>query len=564
MDMALADMGLGVLAALLLAGGSGLAGWTLRARRDGPAPVARPSQELTVATPAPAVADDGPEALNRALLDSVRDGVIVLDEGGGIRALSRSAERLFGRGLESLQGQGIESLLPEPALPEHGLTVGESCRTQGRHRDGRFFPLDLTVGGEALVNGERLMTLLVREPARPPVQRPPAHRPAARPAASGVAVSGEDGGLALRRAKEEAERAAAARTKFLAAAGHDLRQPVQSLIFFTSVLASRLPEGPMLKMVRNMETAVDSMKTLLDNLLDVARLDDGTVTVSPADFPADSVLGPVLNGLTATAERKGVDLRVVPSSAMVTTDPALLGRMLRNLVDGALRGTEDGRVLVGCRRHGGLLRIEVWDTGNGESPGLTEEGPEKGIALGFAVVRRLAALMGLTVGARPLPGRGALRWVEVPLQPVARRDVRRPVRAGEGADASRGTSSRGTIVLIDDEPVVLASLQMVLQGWGYEVIAASSAAEAVGLLSEHGRPPSMILSDYRLREGRNGAEAIRELCELFHQPIPSIIITGDTAPDRIREARASGINVLHKPVTPPALLNALTQTMGSA
>ncbi|HYD70703.1 hybrid sensor histidine kinase/response regulator, partial [Azospirillum sp.] len=363
-----------------------------------------------------------------------------------------------------------------------------------------------------------------------------------------------------------------AKTKFLAAASHDLRQPVQSLVFFTSALSAQLPDGPARTMMRDMEMAVDALKMLLDSLLDVSKLDAGVVAAQPIVFPVGTILATMRANYAAVAENKGITLRVVPSSVVVRSDPALLGRLVQNLVDNALRYTSRGTILLGARRRGETLRVEVWDTGIGIAPEMTSEifeeftqigNPERdrtqGLGLGLAIVKRLSRLLSHPVGVRSIPGQGSVFWVDVPAVPAAR-----PRAAAAATIAAAGTAHRGTIVLIDDEPVVLSSLRALLMGWGYEVVAATSAAEAVALLQAWPKPPSIILADYRLREGHTGTEAIRDLCQLYHQVIPSIIITGDTAPERLREAEASGISVLHKPVTPPVLLNALTETIGSA
>jgi CheY-like chemotaxis protein/two-component sensor histidine kinase len=344
------------------------------------------------------------------------------------------------------------------------------------------------------------------------------------------------------------------------------------MVFFTSALAAQLAEGTQTRtMVSDMELAIDAMKMLLDSLLDVSKLDAGVVTPKPMDFTIDTLLATMRVNFAGVAESRGLGLRVVPSSAVVRSDPALLGQLVQNLLENAVRYTQQGTILLGCRRRGDALRIEVWDTGIGIAPELTGEifeeftqvaNPERdrtqGLGLGLAIVKRLARLLGHEVGVRSLPGRGSVFWVEVPrvatTQPPAA-ETERPAKDGAG---------RGTIVLIDDEPVVLSSLRALLQAWGYDVVAAQSEDEAVRLLRGLPKAPSMILADYRLREGRTGTEAIRALCELYHQPIPSIILTGDTAPERIREAEASGISVLHKPVTPPVLLHALAETMGNA
>ena len=500
------------------------------------------------------------EAKNRAILEAAVDGIITIDEQGRIESFNRAAERIFGYAAAEVLGRNVSMLMPPPYRQAHDdylknyLTTGQpriigaGRAVQGRRKDGRTFPMELAVG-EGVLAGRRIFAGTVRD-----------------------ITERKQAEADLRTAKDDAERANIAKTKFLAAASHDLRQPVQSLVFFTSALSAQLPEGTARTVVRDMELAVDALKMLLDSLLDVSKLDAGVVTVRPMIFGIDSILATTRVNFTALAAAKGVELRVLPSNAMVRTDPALFGRMVQNLVDNAVRYTDRGRILVGCRRRDDVLRLEVWDTGLGIPPGQTEEifeeftqisnperDREKGLGLGLAIVKRLSRLLGHPVGVRSAPGRGSVFWVEAPFQPSAR--PRPPVRRTE---LPVGGSGGRMIVLIDDEPVVLSALRAVLQGWGYEVLAAESAAEAVRLLASREQPPNMILADYRLREGRTGTEAIRELCDLYHHAIPSIIITGDTAPERIREAEASGISVLHKPVTPPVLLSALTQTIGSA
>jgi len=500
------------------------------------------------------------EAKNRAILEAAVDGIITIDEQGRIEGFNRAAERIFGYSAAEVLGRNVSVLMPSPYRQAHdqylanylgtgqARIIGIGREVEGKRKDGNTFPMDLAVG-EGYLAGRRIFAGTVRDIS----ERKRAEAD-------------------LRNAKEEAERANLAKTKFLAAASHDLRQPVQSLVFFTSALSAQLPDGPARTMMRDMEMAVDALKMLLDSLLDVSKLDAGVVAAQPIVFPVGTILATMRANYAAVAENKGITLRVVPSSVVVRSDPALLGRLVQNLVDNALRYTSRGTILLGARRRGETLRVEVWDTGIGIAPEMTSEifeeftqigNPERdrtqGLGLGLAIVKRLSRLLSHPVGVRSIPGQGSVFWVDVPAVPAAR-----PRAAAAATIAAAGTAHRGTIVLIDDEPVVLSSLRALLMGWGYEVVAATSAAEAVALLQAWPKPPSIILADYRLREGHTGTEAIRDLCQLYHQVIPSIIITGDTAPERLREAEASGISVLHKPVTPPVLLNALTETIGSA
>ncbi|NYZ16699.1 PAS domain S-box protein [Azospirillum sp. RWY-5-1] len=502
------------------------------------------------------------EARNRAILDAAADAIVTIDDKGRIGGFNRAAERIFGYAAAEVLGRNVSMLMPPPYRQEHDEYVARYLRTgeariigigrevQGRHKDGRVFPVELAVG-EGNLAGQRLFAGVLRD-----------------------ITDRKRAESALRTAKEEAERAALSKAKFLAAAGHDLRQPVQSLMFYAAALSARLPEGSERAMVTDMEGAIGALKSLLDSLLEVARLDAGVETASPVAFPADALLAPLPADYADAAALSGVELRVVLSSLTLVSDPALLARLLRQLVENAIRFSPSGRVLVGCRRAGSGARIEVRDTGVGMPAdgraeifddfvqlGNPERDRAKGLGLGLGIVRRIAGLLGHPVGLRSAPGRGSVFWVEVPTDGESPAAIRPPTLEPAG---ERVLGPRGAILLIDDEPVVLAGLALVLRGWGYDVIAATSVEEAMAALNARGGPPGLILADYRLREGHTGTEAIRRVTEHFRRPIPSLILTGETAPDRLREARDSGIDVLHKPVSPPVLLNALTRTMGNA
>ncbi|HSV28681.1 MAG TPA: ATP-binding protein, partial [Candidatus Omnitrophota bacterium] len=252
----------------------------------------------------------------------------------------------------------------------------------------------------------------------------------------------------------------------------------------------------------------------------------------------------------------------------VRSDPALLSRIVQNLMSNAVRYTRRGRILLGCRRQGRSLSIEVWDTGIGipedrradifdefTQLGNPERDRSQGLGLGLAIVKRLAGLLGHRVAVRSVPGKGSVFSVALPLaSQQSDRGRAKPLALNLG-DGSR------LVVLIDDEPIVLKGLALVLQSWGYEVLAATSEAEAIEKLEALRRAPSLILADYRLREGHTGTEAVANIRTLFNSAIPSIIITGDTAPERLREAEASGLSILHKPIQPPTLREIVAETL---
>ncbi|HYD64138.1 ATP-binding protein [Azospirillum sp.] len=377
---------------------------------------------------------------------------------------------------------------------------------------------------------------------------------------------------ALLAAKEEAERANAGKSQFLASASHDLRQPVQSLFFFHEVLTCKLEDHPAGPVVAKMRSALDALKSLLDGLLDISRLHAGVVEVQTSAFPVASLFERLETESVARAEAMGVTLRVVRSTAWVRSDPAQLERILRNLLDNAVKYTpRGGAVLVGCRRSGENVRLLVVDTGPGIPPdkldtvfeefvqlGNPERDRSKGLGLGLAIVRHLGRLLGHEVAVRSRVGRGTGFSVTVP---AAR--ARRDGRKGRAARPLVPEPHMGGLALIvDDEALVLAGLRGMLESWGWDVLAAGSGVDAVRLAATSGRTPDVIIADYRLRGEETGVSVVRAIHGACAPSIPAIVLTGDTSPERIAECAGSGFRLLHKPVNAPALRTLLDAMTG--
>lgn len=366
-------------------------------------------------------------------------------------------------------------------------------------------------------------------------------------------------------AREAAERANLSKSRFLAAASHDLRQPLHALGLFVAALQSNIatPEGK--RLVDNIQASVTAMEGLFNSLLDISRLDAGVITPHLRDVPIAPLLERIALDYRPAADGKGVAFRVRPCAAAVHTDPVLLERMLRNLVSNAIRYTQRGGVLVGCRRRGATVWFEVWDTGQGIPEDKREEifqefvqlhNPErdrnKGLGLGLAIVRRLATLLGYPIELHSRPGRGSMFRLAVPAGQLPKRKTRSLV------DAVSGDLLAGACMLvIDDDPAVLQGMQELLATWGCKAICAESGQEAAQRLEAAECTPELVISDYRLRDGENGAEVIQQVQQVLGEMVPGILITGDTAPDRLREARDSGYMLLHKPVAPAKLRAAL-------
>lgn len=362
---------------------------------------------------------------------------------------------------------------------------------------------------------------------------------------------------ALTQAKDEAVRANLAKTKFLAAGSHDLRQPLQALLLLHARARRAAADGPLAADLETMGAPLAALRTLLDSLLDMSKLDAGIIVPTRQDVPINGLLATLSAEFAPVAEAKGLRFRTLCGHALVRTDPVLLERILRNLIENAINHTRRGGVVVGCRRRGKVLRVQVVDTGIGIPAESHDEifeeflqlhNPErdrsKGLGLGLAIVRRLAAMLGHPVTVRSRPGRGSVFSVDLPLVAFGRPEREPPQPPVRHTD--------GTVLVIDDEAMVRVALQATLESWGYRVFAAEGVAEALEEV-EAGARPVAILADYRLRAGSTGLDAVRAVQERLKTQIPAIIISGDTAPERLTEVRAAGFALMHKPVRPADL-----------
>ena len=366
-------------------------------------------------------------------------------------------------------------------------------------------------------------------------------------------------------ARQAAEQANRAKSKFLAAASHDLRQPIQAAALFVAALARRDGDAESRALVDQIGLCLAATQELLDSLLDISRLDAQVLTVERRALALGDLFERLETEFASAAAEKGIGLRCVATSHFVESDPLLLFRILQNLTANAVRYTPRGRVLIGARRRGGTVRIEVHDSGIGIAPeqiplifqeftqiGNAERDRSKGLGLGLAIVERLSRLLGVEVGLRSIPGRGSAFWVEVP---QAGGILPAPV-----AEAPPRLAGR-CVALLDDEPMVLGSLSAFLEGEGLQVLAAETEAALLAQLRAAPRRPDLLVVDYRLRDGGNGAEAARRLQAALGGTLPALLLTGDTEPSRLAEAQASGFGLLHKPVQPSQLLRAIARAL---
>jgi signal transduction histidine kinase/CheY-like chemotaxis protein len=359
------------------------------------------------------------------------------------------------------------------------------------------------------------------------------------------------------------EEADLAKSRFLAAASHDLRQPLHALNLFIDQLRSTPDPVAGAAVVERITASVTAMNELFDDLLDMAKLDAGLLVARPTVFAAARLLARVETTFAVAAREKGVSFSVRPCSAYVRSDFVLLERIVFNLVSNAVKYTANGRIVAGCRRLGDRLRIDVIDTGAGiprelrasifgEFVQLADRQtgrPGAGLGLGLAIVDRLAGLLGHPVEMDSHVGRGSRFSVTVPL---ARAD--QVVMVEAPTDAASLDPLHGRLVLvIDDEPLVRDSMQGVVTAWGATPVVAASIDEAERAIAALKRVPDLILTDYRLQGGSTGTDAIARLRAATGRAIPALLVTGETSALLLQRAVAAGIPVLHKPVTPMKL-----------
>jgi len=361
-------------------------------------------------------------------------------------------------------------------------------------------------------------------------------------------------------ARHGAERANLAKSRFLAAASHDLRQPLQTLSLLQGLLAKTVTEEGPQRLIRRFDETLSAMSGMLNTLLDINQIEAGDVRPVRTDIAVGDVLALIKDEFTYHALAKRLTLRVAPSSAWVTTDPRLLEQILRNLVSNAMKYTASGKVLVGCRRRGDGLRIEVWDTGVGipeadhaaifeEYHQLDNDARErsKGMGLGLAIVQQLAGLLGHPITVRSSPGNGSMFAILVPLAPRPSEAGGSSIAARPAARAQPATRS-GSILVVEDDPELRELLVQVLAADGHQVLSAASGPAALLAVSAAAFEPDLILVDYNLPDGMDGLETSRRVNGLNPKPARVIVLTGDISTRAQLAFETGGAVRLSKPV----------------
>jgi two-component system CheB/CheR fusion protein len=375
---------------------------------------------------------------------------------------------------------------------------------------------------------------------------------------------------ALAAAMRQAELANAAKSRFLAAASHDLRQPLQTLALLQGLLAKTVEGERAEKLVARLDETLGAMTGMLNALLDINQIEAGNVRPEVVSFPIDDLLSRLRDEFAYHAHAQGLMFRTVPCSLPVQSDPLLLEQMIRNLLSNALKYTSHGKVLLGCRRRRGILSIEVWDTGVGipdeELQAVFEEYHQlgnaarersRGLGLGLSIVQRLGNLLGHRVRVRSRPGKGSVFAIEIVLQPGEMAPELE--QHGHGVDNGSTDAVRrtGVILVVEDDPEVRGLLELVLGEDGHRAATAPDGIAALELVTRGPIRPDLIIADYNLPNGLTGLQFIGKVRERLHREIPVIILTGDISTVTLREIALQNCVHLNKPVK----LGELTQVI---
>lgn len=496
----------------------------------------------------------GTEERYRSVMDAARDGIVMLSPEGDVTFANHRMAAMLGYDDGGLTGRNFSALaIDAPAPLELSGPTGEEggvgisfLRTDGTvlYAMQSSFPV---LGSDGEVAG----TLGIVTDITEFTQREERVQHLA----------------SLATQKSEAERANEAKSRFLAAVSHDLRQPMHALGLFIDDLRSLNVGRSSVQLLDQMQSALDTSASLLDAILMMSRLESGMVAPNLMLFPLEPLLARLQKAYSGVATKKKLRFAVCPTSAVAYSDPTLLQRILSNLISNALRYTEAGGVVVTCRRRGEALRLEVWDTG----PGIAQEHQEEifreffrvdpsdargGLGLGLAIVRSCSQLLGSVVFLSSRPGRGSRFYLEVPrgYLHAAASDVALVDRSAD--ETPPGMFKALRILLVDDDQVILDRTSRLLERWGCDVMAATSGPQAEAMVARSSQPPELVLTDLRLDAGETGTDLVSRLRLRYRPNMPAIVLTGDSSLATAREVRRAGLLLLYKPV-PPSKLRAV-------
>jgi PAS domain S-box-containing protein len=492
------------------------------------------------------------EAYFRVLIESAPDAMIIVDDSGEIAIVNAQTEKMFGYDREEMLGNKIEMLLPERIREAHVghreefvaapdlRPMGIGMELVGQRKDGSEFPVEISLSPVRTEKASFVSSVIRDVTDRKRME------------------------AEIIAAQQAAERANKANSAFLAAASHDLRQPVQALSLLNGALRRTVKDERALEMIRSQDHSLTAMTNLLNSLLDISRLDAGAVTPEFEEFPMQRLSDRLSPEFARQAAHKGLEFSSSGCHAVVRSDPNLLSEIIQNLVSNAIRYTDRGKVELNCVEEDGRCFIEVRDTGIGISEDQQEAiftefhqvkpkgGSKEGFGLGLAIVSRLADLLRHDIAVESELGRGSCFTVS--MSAVA--PTGEHAEDDDGAHHEHAEAASGLIVLIEDDVNVANAWGMLLEAEGYRVATAASATEANALINHLDQAPSLIISDFHLADGSTGVEAVTDIREHYGLNIPAFIVTGDTS-KIVKEAQTvDNCTLLNKPVNTGRLLSA--------
>jgi PAS domain S-box-containing protein len=484
--------------------------------------------------------------LVRSVLQSAPDAMVIIDGSGTILFANRQVTALFGYEIEDVLGKPVEVLLPERFRGRHvahrsAYTSSVRVRPMGvglelfaRRKDGGEFPVEISLA-PIQEHGDIMVAAAIRD------------------VTDRARVEKE-----LRDARAAADRANLSKSRFLATASHDLRQPLQALSLLNGTLRRMMDGTDAHEVLEQQEQALDAMSRLLNALLDISKLESGAIRPDITDFKVARLLAELQLEFGGLAANKGLHFIVEPTDLLARSDPTLLGQALKNLVANAVKYTNTGMVCLRARHQPGAVRIEVRDTGRGIAPeqlplifdefyqvGVAANTSRDGYGLGLSIVQRVVRLLELRIEVSSRPGEGSIFALDVPAGGAVREEAATPPdRTGAAAP---GSGAARHLLLVEDDPGVRNATRLFLKGEGYKVSTAASFNESLQLFEQH-PDIEMVISDYHLEGGQTGTDVIAAARARFGANFPAILVTGDTTPAMADLQRDECLRLTSKPI----------------
>jgi two-component system, sensor histidine kinase len=521
-----------------------------------------------------------PSELARSALDAAPDAMIIIDQLGSIFFANRQTCALFGYEHDEVVGQPIEQLMPDRFRQRHIVhrdeyiktlsvrAMGSGLELYARRRDGTEFPVEISLSpikdGDQVLIAAAIRDTTDRNRAR-------AELVAAREAAehaTGIADHAREIADHARetavKARETADRANQGKSRFLATASHDLRQPLQTLALLNGSLRRLVGEPDALEAIAQQELAIGAMSRLLNALLDISKLESGAIKPEPMDFKVAELFDELRNEFAGIAAKKGLDLEVEPSGNCVHSDPSLVEQILRNLLSNAIKYTRQGRVRLRCfHERDRLVRIEVIDTGIGipsdQLPFICDEFYQVGVptnstrdgyGLGLSIVQRLVALLQVGFDVKSEVGKGSAFSLVLP---ASFAQVTPPDAPAQAQTKSQIPDVKQHVLLVEDDQGVRDATRLLLRVEGYRVTAVATLAEALQTAQEF-PALDLVLTDYHLGSGETGTQVITELREILNRPVNAVLMTGDTSTAMREVPLDTNVRVASKPIKADELL----------